>query len=147
MPRPVLSVIDEQRNEGVRLIPRQQIVKGYEVDPNRYVQVTSEEFKALRVVANQHTEIQGSSLWQTSIRCILKRPISWDWKRGVRKLTRLLARAMRLQNGARLPSLSCVGKRSWCSYDRLRKTDYCLRCCTTRMRCGRPTKLPLETWP
>jgi len=116
---------DERTNEGVRVIPRQQIVKGYEAVPNQYVQVTSEELKALEAEANQHAGIQEFVALADIDPVYFEKTYLVGPEKGRRKSTACSHAQCGYKNEARLPSLSCEGRRSWCSYDRLAKTDYC----------------------
>jgi DNA end-binding protein Ku len=83
------------------VVPRQEIIKGYEIEPNRYIEVTSDELKALEAEANQHAEIQEFvSLAQVD-------PVSFEKAyylgphKGGEKAYRLFSRALRnVQRGA-----------------------------------------------
>jgi DNA end-binding protein Ku len=53
------SALEETSGSPAELVvPRQQIIKGYEIERNRYIEVTADELKALEAEANQHAAIQ-----------------------------------------------------------------------------------------
>ena len=101
---------DERTNEGVRVIPRQQIVKGYEAVPNQYVQVTSEELKALEAEANQHAEIQEFVALADIDPVYFEKTYLVGPEKGSEKVYRLFARAMRLQKRGAIAKLVMRGK-------------------------------------
>jgi DNA end-binding protein Ku len=92
------------------VVPRQQIVKGYEIERNRYIEVTADELKALEAEANQHAEIQEFvSLAQID-------PVSFEKAyylgpdKGGEKVYRLFARALRKQRRGAIAKLVMRGK-------------------------------------
>jgi DNA end-binding protein Ku len=92
------------------VVPRQQIIKGYEIERNRYIEVTADELKALEAEANQHAEIQEFvSLAQID-------PVSFEKAyylgpdKGGEKVYRLFARALRKQRRGAIAKLVMRGK-------------------------------------
>jgi DNA end-binding protein Ku len=92
------------------VVPRQQIVKGYEIERNRYIEVTADELKALEAEVNQHAEIQEFvSLAQID-------PVSFEKDyylgpdKGGEKVYRLFARALWKQRRGAIAKLVMRGK-------------------------------------
>jgi DNA end-binding protein Ku len=92
------------------VVPRQQIIKGYEIERNRYIEVTADELKALEAEANQHAEIQEFvSLSQID-------PVSFEKAyylspdKGGEKVYRLFSRVLRKQQRGAIAKLVMRGK-------------------------------------
>jgi DNA end-binding protein Ku len=92
------------------VVPRQQIIKGYEIERNQYIEVTADELKALEAEANQHAEIQEFvSLAQID-------PVSFEKAyylgpdTGGEKVYRLFSRALRNQQRGAIAKLVMRGK-------------------------------------
>ncbi|WP_447983211.1 non-homologous end joining protein Ku [Nitrospira sp. Nam74] len=83
------------------IVPRQQIIKGYEVEGNQYIPITADELKALEAEANQHAAIQEFvSLGQIDP-VYFEKTYYLGPDKGAEKVYRLLARTLRtLQRGA-----------------------------------------------
>jgi len=108
--RPSPSNQDQQTNEGVHVISRQQIVKGYEIDPQTYVQITSEELRTLEAEANQHAEIQEFVALADIDPVYFEKTYLVGPEKGSEKVYRLFARAMRLQKRGAIAKLVMRGK-------------------------------------
>jgi DNA end-binding protein Ku len=92
------------------VVPRQQIIKGYEIEPNRYIEVTADELKALEAQANQHAEIhEFVSLAQVDPVCFEKAYYLGPDKGG-EKVYRLFSRALRTQQRGAVAKLVMRGK-------------------------------------
>jgi DNA end-binding protein Ku len=92
------------------VVPPQQIIKGYEIERNQYIEVTADELKALEAEANQHAEIQEFvSLAQID-------PVSFEKAyylgpdKGGEKAYRLFSRALRSQQRGAIAKLVMRGK-------------------------------------
>jgi DNA end-binding protein Ku len=105
------SALEETSGSPAELVvPRQQIIKGYEIERNRYIEVTAAELKALSAEANQHAEIQEFvSLSQID-------PVSFEKAyylgpdKGGEKVYRLFSRALRKQQRGAIAKLVMRGK-------------------------------------
>ena len=92
------------------VVLRQEIIKGYEIEPNRYIEVTADELKALEAEANQHAGIQEFvSLAQVD-------PVSFEKAyylgpdKGGEKVYRLFSRALQTQQRGAIAKLVMRGK-------------------------------------
>ena len=92
------------------VVPRQQVIKGYEIERNQYIEVTADELKALEAEANQHAEIQEFvSLAQID-------PVSFEKAyylgpdKGGEKVYRLFSRALQNQQRGAIAKLVMRGK-------------------------------------
>ena len=83
------------------VVPREQIVKGYEIGRNQYIEVTAEELKALEAEANQHAEIQQFVSLTQIDPVYFEKTYYLGPDKGGEKVYRLLARALgKLRRGA-----------------------------------------------
>ena len=105
---PDVAELDASPRESV--VPRQEIIKGYEIEPNRYIEVTADDLKALEAEANQHAAIQEFvSLAQVD-------PVSFEKAyylgpdKGGEKVYRLFSRALKTQQRGAIAKLVMRGK-------------------------------------
>jgi DNA end-binding protein Ku len=92
------------------VVPRQQIIKGYEIERDHYIEVTADELKALEADANAHAEIQEFvSLAQVD-------PVSFEKAyylgpdKGGEKVYRLFSRGLRNRQRGAIAKLFMRGK-------------------------------------
>ena len=96
--------------EGTRVVPRQQLVKGYEINRDEHVELTPDELKALEAEANEQADIE-EFVPMTRID-----PVYFDKAyylgpvKGGEKVYRLFARALHEQQRAAVTKLVMRGK-------------------------------------
>ena len=83
------------------VVPREQIIKGYEIGRDQYIEVTADELKALEAEANQHAEIQQFVSLAQIDPVYFEKTYYLGPDKGGEKVYRLLAHALRqMQRGA-----------------------------------------------
>ena len=100
------------------VVPRQQIIKGYEIERNRYIEVTADELKALEAEVNQHAEIQEFVSLEFPHADLLQRRLTILAPTRVARRCTAYSRGLCGNSGAE-PSQnsSCGERKSWCWYD------------------------------
>jgi DNA end-binding protein Ku len=86
------------------VVPRQELVKGYEIAPWQYVEITAEELKRLEAEANQHAEIQEFVPLTQIDPIYFEKTYHVGPAKGSEKVCRLLARRCVNKRVARLRS-------------------------------------------
>ena len=82
-------------------MPREHIIKGYEIGRDHYIEVTAEELKALETEANQHADIQQFVSLAQIDPVYFQKSYYLGPDKGGEKVYRLFAHALRkLKRGA-----------------------------------------------
>lgn len=92
------------------VVPRQDVVKGYEITPGQYVEISSDELKTLEAEANRHAEIQEFVPLSEVDPIYFDKTYRVGPEKGSEKVYRLLARAMRQQQRGAIAKLIMRGK-------------------------------------
>lgn len=92
------------------VVSRDEVVKGYEIEPGQYVEVTADDLKILEAEANQHAEIQEFVPLSQVDPVYFEKTYRLGPEKGSEKVYRLLARAMRQQQQGAIARLIMRGK-------------------------------------
>ncbi|MDQ6734773.1 MAG: hypothetical protein M3Z35_11805 [Nitrospirota bacterium] len=114
----LLSIVEQEKPDEnaptsiapEHVVPRQELVKGYEIAPGQYVEITADELKRLEVEANQHAEIQESVPLRQVDPIYFEKTYSVGPAKGSEKVYKLLARAMFQQARGAIAKLIMRGK-------------------------------------
>lgn len=93
-----------------REVSRDEIVKGYEVSKNRYVQITDEELKAMEEAANRNVEIQECVPLDAIDPVYFDKTYYLGPDKGGEKPYRLLVEALRTRNRGAVAKFVMRGK-------------------------------------
>jgi DNA end-binding protein Ku len=93
-----------------REVPSDEIVKGYEVSKNRYVQITNEELKAMEEAANRNVEIQECVPLDAIDPVYFDKTYYLGPDKGGEKPYRLLVEALRTRNRGAVAKFVMRGK-------------------------------------
>jgi DNA end-binding protein Ku len=101
------SAVFEEPRSGAdeKEVPRESLLKGYEVSRNRYVSLTTDELKALEESANQHAEIQEFVPLATVDPVYFEKTYYLGPEKGAEKVYRLLAHALRRRDSGAVAKL------------------------------------------
>ena len=92
------------------VVPRRQIIKAYEIERHRYIEVTADELKALEAEVNQHAEIQEFVSLAQIDPVFFEKAYYLGPDKGGEKVYRLFARALRKQRRGAIAKLVMRGK-------------------------------------
>ena len=101
---------DRRPADAARVVPRQELVKGYEIGRDQHIEITAEELKTLESEANQHAEIQEFVALSQVDPVYFEKAYYLGPDKGAEKVYRLFARALREQQQGAIAKLVMRGK-------------------------------------
>jgi len=114
-PSPAISADTQEREdrkppEETRIVPRQELVKGYEIGQDEHVEMTPDELKALEAEANEQAEIEEFVPIAGIDPVYFEKAYYLGPVKGSEKVYRLFARTLHEQQRAAVTKLVMRGK-------------------------------------
>ena len=100
----------DDKPDATHVVPRQQLVKGYETGRDEHVEITPDELKALEAEANDHAEIEEFVPLGGIDPLYFDKAYYLGPDKGGEKVYRLFARALHEQQRAAIVKLVMRGK-------------------------------------